>query len=179
MWHAFADTRGLRPPAVRPNHLAAPWRRRAPWDVPPPWGEGFGIPNRSPGPLVPPTPVVPWRTSYALLLLLRVHLLLVGLRGSEDYHSGPEPKMPGPGGGPATTKYYSSNTTGTGTGSLWARLRALRARLRAQHACSLCDHTCSHINVIDVLCPYRGVYARKQARGRINVSIRSHGYALL
>jgi hypothetical protein len=44
--------RGLRPPSVRPNHLAAPWRRRAPWDVPPPWGEGFGIPNRSPEPLV-------------------------------------------------------------------------------------------------------------------------------
>ena len=30
MCHAFADTRGLRPPSVRPNHLAAPWRRRAP-----------------------------------------------------------------------------------------------------------------------------------------------------
>ena len=28
------------------------WRRRAPWDVPPPWGEGFGIPNRSPEPPV-------------------------------------------------------------------------------------------------------------------------------
>jgi hypothetical protein len=24
MWHAFADIRGLRPPSVRPNHLAAP-----------------------------------------------------------------------------------------------------------------------------------------------------------
>jgi hypothetical protein len=48
----MADTRGLRPPSVRPNHLAAPWRWRAPWDVPPPLGEGFGIPNRSPDPLV-------------------------------------------------------------------------------------------------------------------------------
>jgi hypothetical protein len=28
------------------------WRRHAQWDVPPPWGEGFGIPNRSPDPLV-------------------------------------------------------------------------------------------------------------------------------
>jgi hypothetical protein len=28
MWHAFAGTRGLRPPWVRPNHLAAPWRQR-------------------------------------------------------------------------------------------------------------------------------------------------------
>jgi hypothetical protein len=46
MWHALADIRGLRPPSVPPNHLAAPWRRRAPWDVPPPLGEGFGIPNR-------------------------------------------------------------------------------------------------------------------------------------
>ena len=26
----WVDTSGLRPPAVRPNHLAAPWRRRAP-----------------------------------------------------------------------------------------------------------------------------------------------------
>jgi hypothetical protein len=52
MWHAWADTRGLRPPSVRPNHHAPPWRRRAPWDLPPPWGEGFGIPNRSPDPLV-------------------------------------------------------------------------------------------------------------------------------
>jgi len=39
------------------------WRRRAPWDVPPPWGKGFGIPNRSPDSLVrragrdPPFPV--------------------------------------------------------------------------------------------------------------------------
>jgi hypothetical protein len=52
MWHAFADTRGLRHPFVQPNYLAAPSRRRAPWDVPPPWGEGFVIPNRSPDPLV-------------------------------------------------------------------------------------------------------------------------------
>jgi hypothetical protein len=28
MWHAFAGTRGLRPPWVRPNHLAAPSRQR-------------------------------------------------------------------------------------------------------------------------------------------------------
>jgi hypothetical protein len=47
MWHAFADTRGLRPPSVRPNHLAAPWRRRARWDVPPPLGNRFGIPKPS------------------------------------------------------------------------------------------------------------------------------------
>jgi hypothetical protein len=33
MWHAFADTRGLRHPSVRPNHLASPSRLRAPWDV--------------------------------------------------------------------------------------------------------------------------------------------------
>ena len=52
MRHALADTRGLRPPSIRPDHLAAPWRRSAPWDGPPPWGEGFGIPNRSPDPLV-------------------------------------------------------------------------------------------------------------------------------
>ena len=39
MGHAIADTRGLRHPFVRPNHLAAPSRRRAPWDVPPPLGE--------------------------------------------------------------------------------------------------------------------------------------------
>ena len=38
MWHAFAVTRGLKPPSVRPNRLAA-LRRRAPWDVPPPLGE--------------------------------------------------------------------------------------------------------------------------------------------
>jgi hypothetical protein len=50
-WARLADTRGLRPPSVRPNHPAAPWRRRAPWDVPPSWGEGFGIPTRSPDPL--------------------------------------------------------------------------------------------------------------------------------
>ncbi len=42
----WVDTRGLRQPAVRPNHLAAPWRRSAPCDVPPPWSEGFGIPKR-------------------------------------------------------------------------------------------------------------------------------------
>ena len=30
-----------RHPAARPDHLAAPWRRRAPWDVPPPLGRGF------------------------------------------------------------------------------------------------------------------------------------------
>ncbi len=29
MWHSFADSGGLRPPSVRPNHLAAPSRRRA------------------------------------------------------------------------------------------------------------------------------------------------------
>jgi hypothetical protein len=52
MWHAFADTMGLRLPSVSPNQLAAPWRRRAPWDVPLPLREGFGIPNRSPDPLV-------------------------------------------------------------------------------------------------------------------------------
>jgi hypothetical protein len=52
MWSALADTRVLRPPSVRPNHLAAPCRRRAPWDVLLPWGEGFGIPNRSPDHLV-------------------------------------------------------------------------------------------------------------------------------
>ncbi len=30
MWHALADTRGLRPSSVHPNHPAAPSRRRAP-----------------------------------------------------------------------------------------------------------------------------------------------------
>jgi hypothetical protein len=35
MWHAFAATSGLIPPSIRPNHLAAPSRRRAPLDVPP------------------------------------------------------------------------------------------------------------------------------------------------
>ena len=49
---SLAGTRGLRPSSDRPNQLAAPCRRRAPWDVPPPWGECFGIPNRSPDPLV-------------------------------------------------------------------------------------------------------------------------------
>jgi len=55
----WVDTRGLRPPSVRPNHRAALSRRRAPWDVPSARGEGFGIrgqgfgiPNRSPEPLV-------------------------------------------------------------------------------------------------------------------------------
>jgi len=33
MWHAFSETRGLRPPSVHPNHPAAPYRRRAPRDV--------------------------------------------------------------------------------------------------------------------------------------------------
>jgi hypothetical protein len=38
----WVDTRGLRPPSVRPNHLAAPWRRRAPGDVPPPGAKVSG-----------------------------------------------------------------------------------------------------------------------------------------
>jgi hypothetical protein len=42
MCHALADTRGLRPPSVRPNHLAAPSRQRAPWDVPPPLAKILG-----------------------------------------------------------------------------------------------------------------------------------------
>jgi len=45
MWHAFADTRGLRHPLVHPNHLAAVSRRRAPWDVPPPLGRRFRDPK--------------------------------------------------------------------------------------------------------------------------------------
>jgi hypothetical protein len=40
MWHAFADTRGLRHSFVRSKHLATPWRRRAPWDAPLPLGGG-------------------------------------------------------------------------------------------------------------------------------------------
>jgi hypothetical protein len=42
MWHAFADIWGLRPPSVRPNHLATSSRLRAPWDVPPPWAKVSG-----------------------------------------------------------------------------------------------------------------------------------------
>ena len=47
VWHAFANTRGLRPKSVRPNHLAAPWDGACgeeyfgiSTDLLPPWHDG-------------------------------------------------------------------------------------------------------------------------------------------
>jgi hypothetical protein len=57
MWHALADTRGLRHPPVRPNHLAAPSRRDVPAMCLRPEGEGLWIPNRSPGTGGPRSPL--------------------------------------------------------------------------------------------------------------------------
>jgi hypothetical protein len=47
------NTRGLRPPSVRPNHLAAPSgpRDSAPWDVPAPWTCALGRRFRDPKPI--------------------------------------------------------------------------------------------------------------------------------
>ena len=62
----LADTRGLRQPFVRPNHLAAPSRRRALWDVPPSLG-----PNRS-----------PWYDGRAEIIPFRYLPVLLGGKGT-------------------------------------------------------------------------------------------------
>jgi hypothetical protein len=73
MWHAFADTRGLRHPSVRPNQLAAPSRRRAPWDVLPPWGKV----SRS-----PTDRLTPWYDGRAEIIPFRYLPVLLGGKGT-------------------------------------------------------------------------------------------------
>jgi hypothetical protein len=73
MWHAFADTRGLRHPFVRPNHLAAPSRRRAPWDVPPPWAKVSGSQTDL---------LTPWYDGRAEIIPFRYLPVLLGGKGT-------------------------------------------------------------------------------------------------